>query len=662
MATQLVTILADFNTQLVSGVAIGDTTATIVSAVDDDNVALPTGKYGFTIDGDNSAKEYIVCTVTSTALTVVQNISRQGVVTTGFARAHRRGAKVTVTDWITLGKQLDLLNGTTDFDGTNPLGYDADPTLTLSTQFATKKYVDDSITAGAPNASETVKGIVEEATLAEVIAGTGTGGTGARLFVNPEKLQSSGITGLSLTASSDISINDTVYVTGANTVASLYPSAQGTGTAIATTATNYAADRSLPLSTNGQYLYVVGGDTGAGNALYASVRTMNAGETDLSMGAVQTIATFVNGYDIKSIGNDKFLLIFQKNNLGAADGISTCVITVSGTTVTVGATQSIETTGQLTSLPSVAKLNTDKALIVYKKDSDNKLYCQVLSVSGTTITTNTAVNVNNSLTLTFITQAVQLGTDSAAIVYGDGVGAGAALYGRTISVSGTTPTVNAEQTLVTQATSGWKIGLQVISATKLLLAYSESASTTNDQLCHIALSGATMTKSSNIALSSARNTIYFGMSTIGTRYALVADYTSATTYKLFLVDISGTAPVQSSVQTLTMSGGGAYFGVNITRISPWTYIVNDGYGVGDSDFIVKLTPSSSALIGVAKAAIASAAAGTILKRYSVATLSSITLTSGSIYYVNDDAQPTLNSSLTSPLLGIAINTTTLLLQ
>ena len=45
-----------------------------------------------------------------------------------------------------------------------------------------KAYVD---TGGNVNASTTVRGIVEEATLAEVTAGTATGATGARLFMNP---------------------------------------------------------------------------------------------------------------------------------------------------------------------------------------------------------------------------------------------------------------------------------------------------------------------------------------------------------------------------------------------------------------------------------------------------------------------------------------------
>ena len=43
-------------------------------------------------------------------------------------------------------------------------------------------------TGGVVNASETVAGIVEEATDAEVAAGTATGGTTAKLFITPAKL------------------------------------------------------------------------------------------------------------------------------------------------------------------------------------------------------------------------------------------------------------------------------------------------------------------------------------------------------------------------------------------------------------------------------------------------------------------------------------------
>lgn len=66
----------------------------------------------------------------------------------------------------------------------------AAPTLDL--QAATKKYADDLAIAGAPDASTTVKGIVEEATSAEIIAGTAAGATGARLFINPTAVAETG--------------------------------------------------------------------------------------------------------------------------------------------------------------------------------------------------------------------------------------------------------------------------------------------------------------------------------------------------------------------------------------------------------------------------------------------------------------------------------------
>jgi hypothetical protein len=52
----------------------------------------------------------------------------------------------------------------------------------VATQKAVKAYVDASPLG---NASTTVRGVVEEATQAEVSAGAATGGSGARLFINP---------------------------------------------------------------------------------------------------------------------------------------------------------------------------------------------------------------------------------------------------------------------------------------------------------------------------------------------------------------------------------------------------------------------------------------------------------------------------------------------
>lgn len=54
-----------------------------------------------------------------------------------------------------------------------------------------KEYIDGIAISGSPDISTTTKGIAEEATTAEIDAGTATGGTGAELMVNPNKLSTS---------------------------------------------------------------------------------------------------------------------------------------------------------------------------------------------------------------------------------------------------------------------------------------------------------------------------------------------------------------------------------------------------------------------------------------------------------------------------------------
>ena len=101
---------------------------------------------------------------------------------------------LTGTDGITTANSMTKIN--TNFTNLNTdkietSVIDTDTTLAansdakIPSQKAVKAYVD---AGGNVNASTTVKGIVEEATQAEVDAGTATGGTGARLFVNPSTI------------------------------------------------------------------------------------------------------------------------------------------------------------------------------------------------------------------------------------------------------------------------------------------------------------------------------------------------------------------------------------------------------------------------------------------------------------------------------------------
>lgn len=181
MATLTGKIAADFRTSLATELGVGGTSATLQSATDDDGVALPAGKYYFTTDGNNSQKEHISCDLSGTAITNIKSVSRQGVQTSGVVRKHRIGASVVITDFAHIQVINDLINGTTDLNASDPLKYDGTATISDDAHLATKKYVDDTAVAGAPDATTGVKGLVEIATGAELAAGTGTGGTGAKL-------------------------------------------------------------------------------------------------------------------------------------------------------------------------------------------------------------------------------------------------------------------------------------------------------------------------------------------------------------------------------------------------------------------------------------------------------------------------------------------------
>lgn len=161
MATLLATILADFSTNLATAIAVGGTTATLQSATDDDGVALPSGRYFFTIDGDNSNKEHFSCSLSGTSLTSLKSVSRQGVETSGAVRSHRIGATVTITDFAHILQINNLLAGTTDLNSSVPLKYDGTATISNANHLATKAYVDGVAIAGAPDASTTTKGITK---------------------------------------------------------------------------------------------------------------------------------------------------------------------------------------------------------------------------------------------------------------------------------------------------------------------------------------------------------------------------------------------------------------------------------------------------------------------------------------------------------------------
>lgn len=243
---KLGTIIADFRTALAAKMAVGATTGTLQSATDDDGVALPAGRYFFTIDGDNSQKEHISCELSGTALTSVKSVSRQGVETSGTVREHRVGASVVITNFAHIKYLNDMVGGDLIWDtpdltgiksitGTDAGGLDnftfvdglTTPNSSETTKAANIDYVNNITLAGAADASTTVKGIVKLSSSpvspTEPIA---CGTNDPRLPTTNEKAAIAGLSGTAVSAS-----NKLIDAASATTTptASKIPIADGSG-------------------------------------------------------------------------------------------------------------------------------------------------------------------------------------------------------------------------------------------------------------------------------------------------------------------------------------------------------------------------------------------------------------------------------------------------
>ena len=198
-----------FRTNLASKIVSTDTSMTLVSATTRDGTVLM-GDVCFTVDGSLSVAEYICGTASGTSITALERgLGSDGITEYSALKfAHRYGAEVKITDFPVIQRHSNIINGTSDFPSgitangdliatggtvefTNAVILASSTTPTLDNHLATKKYVDDTAISGAPNATESVKGISELATRDEMALGTDTGSTGANLVLQSKYASSS---------------------------------------------------------------------------------------------------------------------------------------------------------------------------------------------------------------------------------------------------------------------------------------------------------------------------------------------------------------------------------------------------------------------------------------------------------------------------------------
>ena len=139
---EITKIIANFSTRLNNKLGVSGTTGELQSNLDLDGEALPTGYYFFTLDGDNSLKEYIYCLKTGNALTNIYSVSSQGVKTAGVKKTHNYNCLVEITNFAQLKLLSDILKGEDTLDADNPLKYDGTPTIDDDKHIGTKATAD----------------------------------------------------------------------------------------------------------------------------------------------------------------------------------------------------------------------------------------------------------------------------------------------------------------------------------------------------------------------------------------------------------------------------------------------------------------------------------------------------------------------------------------
>lgn len=343
---------------------------------------------------------------------VVRGLSRSYPYTASatFALPHAGQSRFILSDSPQVFNQYAILQNANTwsavqtFGSTTPPKYDADPIwANFSTQvFADVAYVNSVVAAGAANASETVKGIIQLATGAQAALGTSLGSTGARLAIGNNLATStpynSGTNVVPITGTNEKISQLFLDLTQAFSFSGLVTSTNGlTSTATTTLTGNNVNSNAIVLNTLPYAFSSIRGasstvpyEDGSGNIRFESLPYTSLGSGSLSSGTTTIVIPAGT-----MVGNNRIAI--QWSFLSVSSGVDLVQIGSGVASSTVQSGTAGGTCSNVNCLGSIIFANETTG-------SNNQIWYGYTAPSGTAITasvTETTFTATNPIYVSF---------------------------------------------------------------------------------------------------------------------------------------------------------------------------------------------------------------------------------------------------------------------
>tara|TARA_R110002020_G_scaffold32144_2_gene99221 strand:+ start:27 stop:1505 length:1479 start_codon:yes stop_codon:yes gene_type:complete len=406
---------------------------------------------------------------------------------------------------------------------------------------------------------------------------------------------------------------------------------------------------------------------GNSNYGYVVVGTPNASDNTITFGTPVTFnsATTTTTSITYDVAQNKVLIAYS--NGGNSYYIWAVVGTVSGTTVSLGtaSAQTSAASSNAAGFATVYEANAAKHVLAFQNEtSSNRLDAQVMTISGTSVSSGSALTNIAGGGCAFPSTAYDSSAQKVVIAYQD---TASSTHGKAVvaTVSGTSISAGSEVSFNAAVTYNTVTEYDP-SANKIIIAYKNNQTPT---AVVGTVSGTSISFGSATVVAALSGSGFYGgtFDTTANKFivAFLDEDDDPDNGKYAVGTVSGTSISFATPVTFNAGAGGGqltrYISPSYNATADRTVIsFQNGASSNGTSVVLRLAGTNltaTNFIGIADAAISNAASGNITMKGGIAANGLSSLTPGATYYVQDDG--TLSTASSSVAAGKAMSATSI---